>query len=117
LEPIATRAYVNDPANDLTYPTQRTAFYLQTDIDSGVWMTAAPSTRNQGKRSAADPISPEDMDPWVHRYTADNTSSQTQWHAQKNASRAQLENINEAGMNKAAHALASEAVEGITSER
>jgi len=28
LEPIATRAYVNDPANDLTYPTQRTAFYV-----------------------------------------------------------------------------------------
>ena len=28
LEPIATRAYVNDPGNALTYPTQRTAFYV-----------------------------------------------------------------------------------------
>jgi len=28
LEPIATRAYVNDPSNALTYPTQRTAFYV-----------------------------------------------------------------------------------------
>jgi len=34
LEPIATRAYVNDPANDLTYPSQRTAFYVQTEGDS-----------------------------------------------------------------------------------
>jgi len=36
LEPIATRAFVNDPSNDLTYPTQRTAFYLQTELNNGV---------------------------------------------------------------------------------
>lgn len=28
LEPIATRAYFNDPGTALTYPTQRTAFYV-----------------------------------------------------------------------------------------
>ena len=61
--------------------------YLQT-ADSD-----APNTRNLGVRSmsqkwmgtksAADPISPENMDEWVYEYTKDNTSSQTQWHAQK----------------------------------
>lgn len=37
--------------------------------------TDQPSQRNKGARTAADPISPENMDPWVYEYSKDNTSS------------------------------------------
>jgi len=62
----------------------------------------------------ADPISPEDMDPWVHRYTADNTSSQTQWHAQKRSTKL---DIGEKKMDEEVHGFASDNVDVLPSLR
>jgi len=67
---------------------------------------ATPNMRNKGKKTAADPISPEDMDPWVYRFSRDNTSTQTQWHAQKSKV-----DINEAKMDEEVHGFASDNVD------
>ena len=43
------------------------------------------SQKYMGVRTAADPISPEDMDDWVYEYSKDNTNWATQWHDIKHA--------------------------------
>jgi hypothetical protein len=59
----------------------------------------------KGKKAKTDPISPEDMDPWVYEYSKDNTSSTLQWHgplAQKDS-----KDIAEANMDEEVHGLAT----------
>ena len=56
----------------------------------------------RGKKAKTDPISPEDMDPWVYEYSKDNTSSTLQWHAQKDS-----KDIAEPNMDEEVHGLAS----------
>ncbi len=35
-------------------------------------------------KAKADPLSPENMDPWVYKYTKENIDPYTQWHLEDN---------------------------------
>ena len=49
----------------------------------------APRSFAQTERKAkADPLSPENMDPWVYRYTKENIDPYTQWHLEDNINQA-----------------------------
>jgi len=52
------------------------------------------------------------MDPWVYEYSKDNTSSQTQWHAQTSKV-----DIAEPNMDEEVHGFASDNVETLPWKR
>lgn len=53
------------------------------DQENGLWRDELVQTES-GKKSKADPLSPENMDPWVYRYTKENIDPYTQWHLEDN---------------------------------
>ena len=45
-------------------------------------------------KAKADPLSPENMDPWVYKYTKENIDPYTQWHLEDNINQIQKEKWN-----------------------
>jgi len=50
-----------------------------------------PSLVQTERKAKADPLSPENMDPWVYQYTKENIDPYTQWHLEDNINQLQKE--------------------------